>query len=288
MLYLQALINGILMGGVYGVMALGLSLIFGVLNIINLAHGNLMVIGMYLSYLLFTLFGVDPYLSLIATAAFLFFIGFFIQRFILNPIVEAPEEMSVLITLGLGMIIQNVLLMIFGPDYFTVDTSYKLSSLMLIGLSIDVAKIFTFVASLIITAIFFSFLQWTELGRAIRAASNNREAAMLMGINVKKIYCIAFAIGAATVATAGSCVSTFIPTSQGVGILFTMTSFVVVIIGGVGNYLGALAGGFLIGIVEEFGAVLFSGSMKQVVSFGLLIIILLFKPEGLLGRRGEE
>ncbi len=288
MLYLQALINGILMGGVYAVMALGLSLIFGVLNIINLAHGNLMVIGMYLSYLLFALLGVDPYLSLIAIASFLFFIGYLIQRFILNPIIDAPEEMSVLITLGLGMIIQNVLLMVFGPDYFTVDTSYKLSSLMLMGLSIDVTKIFTFGASLIITAVFFSFLQWTELGRAIRAASNNREAAMLTGINVKKIYCIAFAIGAATVAAAGSCVSTFIPTSQGAGILFTMTSFVIVIIGGVGNYLGALAGGFLIGLVEEFGAVLLSGSMKQVVSFGLLIIILLFKPEGLLGRKSEE
>ncbi len=288
MLYLQALINGILMGGVYGVMALGLSLIFGVLNIINLAHGTLMVIGMYLSYLLFSLLGIDPYLSIFATAAFLFSIGFFIQRFILNPIIDAPEEMSVLITLGLGMIIQNVLLMVFGPDYFTVDTSYKLSSFMLMGLSIDVAKIFTFIASLVITAIFFSFLQWTELGRAIRASSNNREAAMLMGINAKKIYCIAFAIGAATAAAAGSCVSTFIPTSQGAGILFTMTSFVIVIIGGVGNYLGALAGGFLIGLVEEFGAVLLSGSMKQVVSFGLLIIILLFKPEGLLGRKSEE
>lgn len=288
MLYLQALINGILMGAVYGVMALGLSLIFGVLNIINLAHGNLMVIGMYLSYLFFVLFGIDPYVSLLVIASFLFFIGFFIQRFILNPIIDAPEEMSVLITLGLGMIIQNVLLMAFGPDYFTVDTSYKLSSLMFLGLSIDVAKIFTFGASLVITAVFFSFLQWTELGRAIRAASNNREAAMLMGINVKKIYCVAFAIGAATVAAAGSCVSTFIPTSQGVGILFTMTSFVVVIIGGVGNYLGALAGGFLIGIVEELGAVLLSGSMKQVVSFGLLIVILLLKPEGLLGRKGEE
>jgi branched-chain amino acid transport system permease protein len=200
-----------------------------------------------------------------------------IQRFILNPIIDAPEEMSVLITLGLGMIIQNVLLMAFGPDYFTVDTSYKLSSLMLMGLSIDVTKIFTFGASLIITAVFFSFLQWTELGRAIRAASNNREAAMLAGINVKEIYCIAFAIGAATVAAAGSCVSTFIPTSQGAGILFT-----------IGNYLGALAGGFLIGIVEELGAVLLSGSMKQVVSFGLLIIILLLKPEGLLGRKSEE
>jgi len=288
MLYLQALINGILMGGVYAVMALGLSLIFGVLNIINLAHGNLMVIGMYLSYLLFVLLGIDPYLSLIAIASFLFLIGYMIQRLILNPILDAPEEMSVLITLGLGMIIQNVLLMAFGPDYFTVDTSYKLNSLMLMGLTIDVTKTFAFGASLIMTAVFFSFLQWTELGRAIRAASNNREAAMLAGINVKKIYCIAFAIGTATVAAAGSCVSTFIPTSQGAGILFTMTSFVVVIIGGVGNYLGALAGGFLIGIVEELGAVLLSGSMKQVVSFGLLIIILLLKPEGLLGRKGEE
>lgn len=288
MLYLQALLNGILMGGVYAVMALGLSLIFGVLRIINLAHGNLMVIGMYVSYWFFVLFGIDPYLSLFVTAFLLFLIGFFVQRFVLNPVIDAPEEMSVLITLGLGMIIQNMLLMAFGPEYYTVDTAYKLSSIMFMGMSIDVAKVFTLGASLTIAAVFLSFLQWTELGRAIRAASNNREAAMLMGINVKKIYCIAFAIGAATVGTAGSCVSTFIPTSQGAGILFTMTSFVIVIIGGVGNYFGALAGGFLIGIVEEFGAVLISGSMKQVLSFGLLIVILLFRPQGLLGREGEE
>ncbi|MBW2057994.1 MAG: branched-chain amino acid ABC transporter permease [Deltaproteobacteria bacterium] len=288
MLYLQALVNGILMGGVYATMALGLSLIFGVLRIINLAHGNLMVIGMYLSYWLFSLFGIDPYLSLFGTVCLLFFLGFLIQRYVLNPIIDAPEEMSVLITLGLGIIIQNVLLMAFGPDYYTVDTSYKLSSIMFMGVSIDVAKILTFGASIVIAAVFLSFLQWTELGRAIRAASNNRGAATLMGINVKKIYCIAFAIGAATAGVAGSCVSTFIPTSQGAGILFTMTSFVIVIIGGVGNYVGALAGGLLIGIVEELGAVLISGSMKQVLSFGLLIVILLFRPQGLLGREGEE
>lgn len=276
------------MGAVYAVMALGLSLIFGVLRIINLAHGNLMVIGMYASYWCFVLLGLDPFLSLFISAALLFFLGFFIQRYILNPIIDAPEEMSVLITLGLGIVVQNVLLMAFGPEYYTVDTSYKLSSLLFMGLTIDVAKIFTFLASIIVAAVFLSFLQWTELGRAIRAASNNRAAAMLMGINVEKIYCIAFAIGAATVGTAGSCVSTFLPTSQGAGILFTMTSFVIVIIGGVGNYLGALAGGFLIGIVEEFGAVLLSGSMKQVLSFGLLIAILLFRPQGLLGREGEE
>jgi len=288
MIYIQALINGILMGSVYAIMGLGLSLIFGVLRIINLAHGNLMVVGMFVSYWLFSLFGIDPYLSIVASALLLFIFGFLIQRFLLNPIIDAPEEASVLITLGLGIVIQNILLMMFGPDYYTVETPYKLSVLTYKGVIIDMAKIFTFGVSLIITFVFFSFLQWTELGRAIRAASNNREAAMLMGINVKKIYCTAFAIGAATVATAGSCVSTFIPTSQEAGILFTMTSFVVVIIGGVGNYLGALTGGFLIGIVEEFGTVLISGAMKKVISFGLLVIILLFRPEGLLGRRGEE
>ena len=287
MLYVQALINGILMGGIYGLMALGLSLIFGVLRIINFAHGNLMVVGMYITYWLFVFIGLDPYLSLILAASFLFLLGFLMQRYILNPIVDAPEEMSFLITLGLGLIIQNFLLMIFGPDFYTVDTSYKLSSIAVGELSIDVSKVFAFGSSIIITAAFFSFLQWTETGRAIRAASNNREAAMLMGIDVKKIYSLAFAIGAATAGAAGASVSTFIPTSQDAGMLFTLTSFVIVIAGGVGTYHGALVGGFLIGIVEELGAVLLSGSMKQVVSFCFLMIILFFRPQGLFGREGD-
>lgn len=287
MLYVQALINGVLMGGTYGLMALGLSLIFGVLRIINFAHGNLMVVGMYITYWSFVLFGMDPYLSLFAAASFLFLLGFVIQRYIMNPIVEAPEEMSFLTTLGLGLIIQNLLLMLFGPDFYTINTSYKLSSLAISELNIDVSKLFAFGASMGITALFFSFLQWSETGRAIRAASNNREAAMLMGINTKKIYSIAFAIGAATAGAAGTCFSTFIPTSQDAGMLFTLTSFVIVIAGGVGTYHGALIGGFLIGIVEELGAVLLSGSMKQVVSFCLLMVILFFRPQGLFGREGE-
>jgi branched-chain amino acid transport system permease protein len=287
MLYVQSLINGILMGGIYGLMALGLSLIFGVLRIINFAHGNLMVVGMYITYWLFVLAGLDPYLSLFLSAAFLFLLGFLMQRYILNPIVEAPEEMSFLMTLGMGLILQNFLLMVFGPDFHTVDTSYKLSSIALGDLNIDVAKVYAFGASIAITAVFFSFLQWTETGRAIRAASNNRESAMLMGINVRKIYSVAFAIGAATAGAAGACASTFIPTSQDVGMLFTLTSFVIVIAGGVGTYHGALVGGFLIGIAEELGAVLLSGSMKQVVSFCLLIVILFFRPQGLFGRDGD-
>lgn len=287
MLYVQALINGILMGGIYGLMALGLSLIFGVLRIINFAHGNLMVLGMYITYWLFVSIGLDPYLSLFLSASSLFFLGYLMQRYILNTIVEAPEEMSFLMTLGLGLIIQNALLMVFGSDFYTVDTSYKLSSIAWRELSIDVTKVFAFGASIAITAAFFSFLQWTETGRAIRAASNNREAALLMGINVKKIYSIAFAIGAATAGAAGASASTFIPTSQDVGMLFTLTSFVIVIAGGVGTYHGALVGGFLIGIAEELGAVLLSGSMKQVVSFCLLVVILFFRPQGLFGREGD-
>jgi len=284
MLYLQALLNGVLIGGTYGLMALGLSLIFGVLRIINFAHGNLMVLGMYASYWCFVLVGMDPYLSIVPAAALLFLLGYAVQRYILNPIVDAPEEMSFLTTLGLGLIIQNLLLMAFGPAFYTIDTSYKLSSIAIGDLSIDVSKVFAFSAALVITAAFFSFLQWSETGRAIRAASNDREAAMLMGIDTKKIYCIAFAIGAATTGGAGVCFSTFIPTSQDVGMLFTLTSFVIVIAGGVGSYPGTLIGGFLIGMVEELGAVMLSGSMKQVVSFGLLMVILFFRPQGLFGR----
>ena len=287
MLYTQALINGVLLGATYGLMALGLSLIFGVLKIINFAHGTLMVVGMYTSYWLFTLLGADPYLSLLPAAAFLFIVGFIIQRYILNPIVEAPEEMSFLTTLGLGLIIQNLILMAFGPDIHTIDTPYKLSSLAIGDLTVDVSKLLACGASLIVTGIFFSFLQWSETGRAIRAASDNRDAATLMGIDTKKIYCVAFAIGAATTGAAGACFSTFIPTSQDVGMLFTLTSFVIVIAGGVGTYHGTLIGGFVIGIVEELGAVMLSGSMKQVVSFCLLVVILLLRPQGLFGREGD-
>ncbi len=287
MLYVQALINGVLLGATYGLMALGLSLIFGVLRIINFAHGNLMVVGMYAAYWLFTLVGADPYLALLPAAAFLFVLGFVLQRYILNPIVEAPEEMSFLTTLGVGLILQNLLLIAFGPDFHTIDTPYKLSSLAMGDLSIDVSKLLACAASIIITGVFFSFLQWSETGRAIRAASDNREAARLMGIDTKKIYSIAFAIGAATTGAAGACFSTFIPTSQDVGMLFTLTSFVIVIAGGVGTYHGTLIGGFVIGIAEELGAVTLSGSMKQVVSFCLLIVILLFRPQGLFGREGD-
>lgn len=284
MVIIQVIIDGLLMGGIYALMALSLSMIFGVLRIINFAHGNLVAIGMYTSYWLFRLLGIDPYLSLLVSAFLSFCIGYLIQWIVLNPIVNAPEEMTVLVTLGLGLIIQNLLLMAFGPEYYTVNTFYRLKTIMVGGIRLDVAKLLAFITSFIITTLFFLFMEKTDLGRSIRAAANNREAAMLVGVNVKRIYCMAFSIGTALVAAAGSSISTFIPTSQDVGILFTMTSFVIVIIGGIGSYIGPLAGGFLVGIVEEIGGVLLSGSTKQILSLGLLVVILFFRPQGLFGR----
>lgn len=284
MILLQVLVDGLLQGGVYALMAIGLSLILGVLRVINLAHGNLVVIGMYTSYWLFSLLGIDPYLSILGSAFIAFFLGYFIQWSILNPIVNAPEEMTVLVTLGVGLIIQNLLLMAFGPDYYTVNTSYRLETFMVGAIRLDVPKLLAFLSSLVIVTIFFLFMEKTDLGRTIRAATDNREAAMLMGVNVGRIYCIAFGVGTVMATVAGSSISTFIPTSQDAGILFTMASFVIVIAGGIGSHLGPLLGGLLVGVLEEIGGVLFSGSLKQVMSLGLLVIILLLRPQGLFGK----
>ena len=284
MFFLQILVDGLLQGGVYALMAIGLSLILGVLRIINLAHGNLVVIGMYTSYGLFSFLGIDPYLSILGSAVIAFFLGYFIQWSILNPIVNAPEEMTVLVTLGIGLIIQNLLLMAFGPDYYTVNTSYRLETFMLGTVRFDIPKLLAFLSSLMIVAIFFLFMEKTDLGRTIRAATDNREAAMLMGVNVSRIYCIAFGIGTVMATVAGSSISTFIPTSQDAGTLFTMASFVIVIAGGIGSHLGPLFGGLLVGVLEEAGGFLFSGSLKQIMSLGLLVIILLLRPQGLFGK----
>jgi branched-chain amino acid transport system permease protein len=284
MFFLQVMVDGLLQGGVYALMAIGLSLILGVLRIINLAHGNLVVIGMYTSYGLFFFWGIDPYLSILCSAFIAFVLGYIIQWSILNPIVNAPEEMTVLVTLGIGLIIQNLLLMAFGPDYYTVNTSYRLETFMLGAVRIDIPKLFAFLSSLTIVAIFFLFMEKTDLGRTIRAATDNREAAMLVGVNVTRIYCISFGIGTAMATVAGSSISTFIPTSQDAGTMFTMASFVIVIAGGIGSHLGPLLGGLLVGVLEEIGGILFLGSLKQIMSLGLLVVILLFRPKGLFGK----
>lgn len=282
-LYLQAIVNGLLVGGVYSLMALGLSLIFGIMRVINFAHGDMMVWGMYLSFWLFTTWGVDPYLSILGTATAIFLLGAAVQRGLVNRILDAPHEMQILLMLGVALVLENSALMVFGPDPRRVSTSYALSTFWLGPIVFDLPRVATFGVALALAVGLYLFLKKTELGRMIRAASDNRVGALLVGTDILKVFTLAFGIGAACVGAAGSLMTPFLPFSPSTGLFLTVTSFNIVIIGGMGSLLGAFAGGLLVGVSESLGAVILVPSLKEIFSFILLILILLFRPQGLLG-----
>ena len=282
-LYLQAIVNGLLVGGVYSLMALGLSLIFGIMRVINFAHGDMMVWGMYLSFWLFTTWGVDPYLSILGTATAIFLLGAAVQRGLVNRILDAPHEMQILLMLGVAMVLENTALMVFGPDPRRVSTSYALSTFWLGPIVFDLPRVATFGVALALALGLYLFLKKTDLGRMIRAASDNRVGALLVGTDILKVFTLAFGIGAACVGAAGSLMTPFLPFSPSTGLFLTVTSFNIVIIGGMGSLLGAFVGGLLVGVSESLGAVILVPSLKEIFSFILLILILLFRPQGLLG-----
>jgi len=282
-LYLQAIVNGLLVGGVYSLMALGLSLIFGVMRVINFAHGDMMVWGMYLSFWLFTTLGVDPYLSILVTATAVFVLGAGVQRGLVTRILDAPHEMQILLMLGVALILENTALMAFGPDPRRVNTSYALSTFWLGPIVFDLPRTLTFGVALALALALYLFLQRTDLGRMIRAAADNRTGALLVGTDILKVFTLAFGIGAGCVGAAGSLMTPFLPFTPSTGLALTLASFNVVIIGGMGSLLGAFVGGLLVGVSESLGAVLLVPSLKEIVTFVLLVFILLFRPQGLLG-----
>jgi len=282
-LYLQAIVNGLLLGGVYSLMALGLSLIFGVMRVINFAHGDMMVWGMYLSFWLFTTLGVDPYLSILVTASVVFLLGAGVQRGLVTRILDAPHEMQILLMLGVALILENTALMAFGPDPRRVNTSYALSTFWLGPIVFDLPRTLTFVVALALALGLYLFLKRTDLGRMIRAAADNRTGALLVGTDILKVFTLAFGIGAGCVGAAGSLMTPFLPFTPSTGLALTLASFNVVIIGGMGSLLGAFVGGLLVGVSESLGAVLLVPSLKEIVTFVLLVLILLFRPQGLLG-----
>ncbi len=282
-LYGQAVVNGLLLGGVYSLMALGLTLIFGVMRVINFAHGDMMVWGMYLSYWLFVSAGVDPYVSILATGSVVFLLGAAVQKGLVSRILDAPHEMQILLMLGVALVLENAALMVFGPDPRRVSTSYALSTFWVGPIVVDIPRAATFGAALALALGLYVFLKKTDLGRMIRAASDNRIGALLVGADILKVFTLAFGIGAACVGAAGSLMTPFLPFSSSTGLFFTITSFNIVIIGGMGSFPGAFVGGLLVGISESLGAVILVPSLKEIVSFVLLVLILLFRPKGLLG-----
>ena len=279
----QLIIQGLLLGGIYGLIAMGLSLIFGVMGVINFAHGQMMVMAMYVSYWIFVLLGIDPYLSLVIVAAVIFVLGYGIQSTVVNRILDYPEAMQVLPLVSMGLILENLALLLWGPDHRSPQTALSLETLWIGPVMIDVSRLIAFVLAIFITVLILIFLKKTDIGKCIRAASDNRTGAILVGINVNRIYNASFAIGAATTAAAGVLLLPIMPISPYMGHDFTLIAFIVVILGGMGNLLRALVGGLILGVAESASTLFLPATLKHVVSFSILIIIMLFRPQGIFG-----
>ena len=283
--YLNVAVAEVLTGLVYGLMALGLSVVFGVVRVVNFAHGEMMTIAMYLAVVLFAQFHLDPLLMLVPIAAVLFVAGYALQAGLINPFITRPEHSQFLLLVAIGMIIVNVLLIVFGPDARSVQTSYAYDSFEIGPLIIDASKLYAGAAAIILTAVLFGFFRFTRTGTAIRACADNYTGAQVVGLNVKHLYALTFAIGAACVGAAGAIMTLVIDVTPSLGPSYTLLAFVIVVTGGLGSMPGALLGGVLIGLTEAFAGLLFTPSAKSMFAFGILVLVLLFRPQGLLGKR---
>jgi branched-chain amino acid transport system permease protein len=286
-LLLQSVVSGLLMGGVYSLIAIGLTLIFGVMKIINFAHGSLMMLGMFTTYWLFVLLGIDPYLSLLFSIPILFIIGIVIERFLIAKVLDAPEHNQLLLTLGISLFIENFALFLWTPNFRTINVQYIKKAATVGTVMISFPKVIAFLFAIILTALLYYFLKSTDLGKAIRAASEEKEGALTVGINMRRIYYVAFGVGAACVGAAGTLTAPFFYVNPHVGGIFVITAFVVVVLGGMGNFIGAFVGGIIVGLAESVGAAFVPGQLKQLIIYFIFILVLLFKPQGLFGRRVE-
>jgi len=281
---MQSLISGILIGGVYALIGIGLTIIFGVMRVINFAHGDLLMLGMYATYYLFAVAHVDPFLSIVITTPLMFLFGALLQKTVINRVLNALPQNQILLTIGLGLIMSNTVMLAFTSDYKILSTTYSSSSIKLAGISISTPLVISFAITCVITAALYWFLLKTDTGQAIRATAQDREAARLMGINVKRMSIIAFGLGSALAATAGALISPTYYIFPQVGSVFTLKAFVITVLGGMGSVVGATLGGVLIGVAESVGGVYFGSGWKEVVVFVLFLLVLLFKPSGLLGK----
>jgi branched-chain amino acid transport system permease protein len=295
---IQALVTGLLLGGVYGLVAMGLSLIFGVLHIINFAHGAMMTVGMYASFYLVAATGLDPYASIIVSVALLFAIGSLVQRFLINRIMGQPLENQLLLTLGIAIFIENALLLAFTATPRAIQLPYGRGTLSLgffeitapfrvFGAVASLPRTVAFVGALLLAGGLYLLLQKTKLGTAIRAVAQNPAGASLVGVNVPRIYVLTFGLGAACVGAAGVLVLPFLSLEPTTGDMFNILAFVIVVLGGMGSVVGALLGGLLIGVTQELGGVVFLGQSKLLAVFIVFVLVLYLRPQGLFGKALE-
>jgi len=278
-------IAGVLTGLVYGLMALGLSVIFGVVRVVNFAHGEMMTIAMYAAAVLFAQWGVDPFVSLVPVALAFFALGYAMQAGLINPFITRPEHSQFMLLVAVAIILVNVLLIGFGPSARGVQVDYQLESYALGPLIFDKARVYAALAALATAAALFAFFRFTLTGKAIRACADNWLGAKVVGLDVKRYYALTFGLGSACVAAAGCMMVLLVDVTPVLGPAYTLLAFVIVIVGGLGSMTGALLGGVLIGLSEALAGLYIEPSAKSMFSFALLILVLLFRPQGLLGRK---
>jgi len=281
---LQSIVNGLMMGGVYALIAVGLTLIFGVMNVVNFAHGEFVMLGMVLTYLLHNYLGWDPGVSILLVIPVMLGVGALIQKALISRVIGQSDETQILLTLGLSVLLTNVILLIMGPDYLSVKTPYKLSVVALGPILLSVPRLIAFMVGLSFSGILWLFLNRTTLGKALRAVAEKPEVATLMGINPKKMHWLAFGIGISLAAGAGSVLTPFFYTFPSVGGLFVLIAFVVVVLGGMGNIPGAILGALVIGITESLTAQYLALDLAMLGVFIIFVLVLVFKPAGILGK----
>jgi branched-chain amino acid transport system permease protein len=288
MILLQLIVNGLLLGGIYALISIGLTLIFGVVRVINFAHGEFLMLSMYITYFSYTFLGMNPYLSLVVGVPLMFFTGMAIDQLIIRPLRDAPAYMQVFATVGLSIVLLNLALFLFTGDYQSIHMAFAEKTFRLGSLSLSYPKLVIFFSSILVSIGLFLLLQYTNIGKQIRAIAQDRMAAKLMGINLNRIYMLTFGIGTALVAIAGGLILPVYYVFPSVGVYFVLTAFVVVVLGGMGNMVGALLGGFIIGIADSLSGYYIDPSLKEVVSFIIFLIVLLIRPSGLMGIVGSE
>lgn len=300
--FLQTLIAGVLLGGLYALIGIGMTLIMGVMKIINLAHGDLMMVGMYIAYWMFTLFGIDPYVSVLIASPILFFLGVFIQKALINPVLRVDSilpQNQVILTVGVGMVLANLATIFFKADYRSTPVEYATSAWYLsdywesspIELSLSVPWTISFLFAVVITLGLWFFLSRTDMGKSIRATAQDLDAALLMGVNVKRMRVVTFGLGAALVGAAGCLFIPIYYLFPSLGGQFTPIAFIITILGGLGSTIGAIIGGLILGIFESMTAMYVGMGWAPVGRFMIFVAVLLFLPGGVASllkkRRGK-
>jgi branched-chain amino acid transport system permease protein len=278
MLFAQLLVNGVLLGGLYGLMALGMALVWGVLNIVNLAHGAFIMLGAYCVYFLFTIAGIDPFAALPIAMLVMFGVGYILQRFVLNLIIRSAPLNTLLITFGLNVTLTYLAQLAFSADLRIINPTYAGANVTLLGVTIPLVRLGAFITALILATALWVLLERTRLGRAIRATAQNLTAARLYGVDPAHLYAVTFGLGAALAGAAGGLYGVVSQVTPYIGATLTAKSFVISIMGGLDNPYHIVGGGLVIGIAEALAAIYLGPTFVDAISFGLLVLILVARP----------